>query len=511
MFRGLLFITFTVLLACSNRQNQVNDTHLGELNIQVTAKQEAKPAFQEAMLLLHSFEYEDAADKFREAQALDPEFAMAYWGEAMCENHPLWREQNLNNAKAILEKLGATPEERRSKFKTEFEKDLFDAANILYGKGSKRDRDIAYKDKMHELHEKYPGNHEINAFYALSLLGSVKEGRDYEVYAQGAKIAKSILNENPNHPGALHYLIHSYDDPDNAHKALEAANSYSQVAPDAGHALHMPSHIYVALGMWDEVIKSNQASWKASVDRKNNKELDNDALNYHALKWLMYGYLQKGDFDSARTLLNDMQNYCYTLSSMNSVSHLIMMKAPYIIETSSYQEELIHDTIDYKQYGFYNYAVDRFLMGYTAFELKDRLSLTQNIDSLNQHINNHVNAAITGSAPLCSGAYANDAPSQLKIDRAKVMLHELEACLAWHDNNIAVAESKFLQATELKQSTSYNYGPPEIVLPSNELFGQFLLTQNRYAEARTQFEKVLERAPGRRIPTQQLKSIKDII
>ena len=146
---------------------------------------------------------------------------------------------------------------------------------------------------MEQLSEKYPNNHEISAFYALSLLGSVPDGRDDAIYGKGAIIAKGIIEENPNHPGALHYLIHSYDDPAHAHLALNAANSYAKVAPEASHALHMPSHIYLAMGMWDEVISSNINSYQASINRMERKNLDNNARGYHAYHWLQYGYLQK--------------------------------------------------------------------------------------------------------------------------------------------------------------------------------------------------------------------------
>ena len=167
---------------------------------------------------------------------------------------------------------------------------------------------------MKNLRKKYPNNHEISAFYALSLLGSVKDKRDYDTYGKAAKIAQSVIDENPKHPGALHYLIHSYDDPGHAHLALEAANSYAKIAPEANHALHMPSHIYVALGMWDEVISSNRAAFDASVKRIERKQLEGKDFDYHSLKWLMYGLLQKGEFDEAKQLVTDMEGYCYNLS-----------------------------------------------------------------------------------------------------------------------------------------------------------------------------------------------------
>ncbi len=497
-----------LVLFFSCKQDPQENLELGNINIEVSAEGEAKSVFTEAMLMLHSFEYKDAADKFRAAQELSPDFAMAYWGEAMTHNHPLWREQDLKAARAIMEKLGETPEEQRAKFKTEFEKDMFDGLSILYGSGSKAQRDVAYMEKMKALHEKYPDNHEVSALYALSLLGSVKGGRDFDVYAKGAKIAQSVIKENPQHPGALHYLIHSFDDPDNAHKALDAANSYSKVAPDAGHALHMPSHIYVAMGMWDEVISSNIASWEASVKRKEEKDLDNDALNYHAYQWLMYGYLQKGEIEKARAILENVQNYCYELASKRSVFHLAMMKAAYFIESDQWEDSLRTDTINYDAYGFYARIVKDFTDGMHAYRNGDAELLAQLSDSISYLVNAHTNESITGSGPMCSGRYSLDAPSQLEIARASVLQKELAALLAILNKDELSAESLLKESVAMEQSTSYNFGPPEIVKPSSELYAEYLIERGRHEEAKKQLDLVVKRAPGRRLIQSNLDMIK---
>jgi hypothetical protein len=142
------------------------------------------------------------------------------------------------------------------------------------------------------------------------LLGSVTVGRSDEVYQQSARISEKILKENPNHPGALHYFIHANDDPYHASTAVQVANEYAVVAPDAAHALHMPTHIYLALGMWDKVVSSNEVSWQASVNRKERKNLGNDAYGYHSYHWLQYGYLQQGRVEDGRIALENMIAYC---------------------------------------------------------------------------------------------------------------------------------------------------------------------------------------------------------
>ena len=141
--------------------------------------------------------YSEAANSFSKAREADPDFAMAYWGEAMTHNHPLWTEQNYDKGKALLSRLDSTRELRLLKLPTEFERDLFEGVEILFGDGSKVERDDAYARHMGKLHIKYPDNHEVAAFYALSLLGSVEAGRDYEVYGKAAKIVESILTEKP--------------------------------------------------------------------------------------------------------------------------------------------------------------------------------------------------------------------------------------------------------------------------------------------------------------------------
>ncbi len=497
------------VFSCKNKSSADKNLKLGEITMEVTAKEEAKQSFHEGMLLLHSFEFEDAEEKFLNAQEIDPEFAMAYWGQAMCQNHPLWREQDFNKAVEILAKLGETKEERREKFKTDFEKDMFDAISVLYGKGSKRQRDEAYSEYMSVLSDKYPDNNEVTAFHALSVLGAVKGGRDFEAYAKGARIAKSILEENPNHPGALHYLIHSYDDPQNAHKALEAANSYSQVAPDAGHALHMPSHIYVALGMWDEVISSNINSWNASKKRKEAKGLDNDALNYHGFKWLMYAYLQKGDLDNARRLVKEMQDYCYEYSTQRSVSHLVMMKAAYFIESNNWNDSLVYDTIDYSKHSFYTKNAHHYLMGMKAFADNDVSSLQKKTLAMDTLYKRHTQEAMISDAPLCSGSYNRYSVTELDLQRSKVMKLELEALKLILKGDAENTESLMVEAVELERNTSYNYGPPEIVKPSNELYAEWLISQERYEEAEKQLQSVLERAPGRYIVMNHLAKMKN--
>jgi pentatricopeptide repeat protein len=497
----LYAILFSLLLvSCSSEKKPESQAEgrLGEIQLEVSGAAEAQPHFERGLLLLHSFEYADAADAFKQAQEVDPDFAMAYWGEAMTYNHSLWRAQDHEQGKAALEKLGATPKDRKAKALTTLEQDFLQAVEILYGEGIKTERDQAYADYMQTLYQKYPENTEVAAFYALSLLGSVPVGRDDEVYEKGATIAKSIIAENPNHPGALHYLIHSYDDPMHASLALHAADSYSKVAPDAAHALHMPSHIYVAMGMWDEVVASNEVSWQASVDRMKRKNLDYSAQSYHAFHWLLYGYLQQGRYAKARQIMDDMVRYTDTVPSKGSRAYLISMKGTYLIETNDWDNEIAEIEVDMDDLNISLRAIYFYLEGVKAYHKKDKSGLEEVIHTMEDERIQKTALITEKGLALCAGAGGmSDTPNQLDVDQAYVMELQLRGFLAGLEDHEEEAEKFLKQAAMLEENVSYSYGPPPIVKPSHELYGEWLLQTNHPEEAQVQFEKALERGPKR--------------
>ncbi len=495
-----LSIVLLLILSCKEKVEEVDEFHdeLGNISIDISGNEESVKHFEEGLLLMHSFEYEDAAEAFRDAQAADPNCFMAYWGEAMTHNHPLWRQLNNIKGKEVLEEVGATSEERLGRLPTEFERDLFQGAEILFGEGDKAEKDIGYRDHMEKLFKKYPDHHEIASLYALSILGAVKGGRDYNEYEKGARIAQGILDENPNHPGALHYLIHSYDDPNNAPKAMDAADSYSEVAPDAAHALHMPSHIYVSMGMWDRVVSSNTDSWNASVKRKERKDLDNDALGYHSFKWLMYGYLQKEKSDVARKMVMDMQKFCAELPSKRAKSHLVMMKGAYFTETDNWDDELVKDTFDYSDLNIQAYAVSIYNRCRFALSQGDEEFVRSQLKVLDESVYDAGNEAIAAAgAATCSGNYSRNLPNLNNVKRAKVISLELKAILALRSGNDIEAERLMKEAVATEDETNFMYGPPDVVKPSSEMYGDWLVEQGRMEEARVQYEKVLQRCPNR--------------
>src|ERR1700675_1941544 len=258
---------------------------LGTIHFPNSVAPRAQPDFMRGLLLLHSFEYDAARLAFQAAERADPKFAMAYWGEALTYNQTLWAEQDLDAARAALAKLAATPELRAAKAGTERERAYLESVEQLFGNGDKTQRDEKYSVALGALASKYPDDLDARAFYALSILGLTNGRRNHANYKRAAAEAEAVYEVDKHHPGALHYLIHAYDDPIHAPLGLRAARLYGKIAPAAAHAQHMPSHIFFALGMWDEAIAANVASLKIS-------RAEGDG-GYHALLWLTYAYLQE--------------------------------------------------------------------------------------------------------------------------------------------------------------------------------------------------------------------------
>ncbi len=216
---------------------------LGETNFPNSGSVAAQPDFMRGLLLLHSFEFDAARESFRAAQAKDPGFVMAYWGEALSHNMPIWGEQDLEAARAVLQRLGPTREVRMSKAATERERGYLASVEALYDDGTKVERDASFNRALGELARKFPEDLDARSFYALSWLGLSGSTRDTANYMRAAAEAEAVYELNPRHPGALHYLVHAYDDPVHAPLGLRAARRYGKVAPAAAHAQHMPSHI----------------------------------------------------------------------------------------------------------------------------------------------------------------------------------------------------------------------------------------------------------------------------
>ncbi|MGH9813702.1 MAG: hypothetical protein ACRD4T_11260, partial [Candidatus Acidiferrales bacterium] len=358
------FVLCLALLAAASPAS-AQTSNLGKIDFPNSGAAAAQEPFLRGVLLLHSFEFEDAREAFQEAQKADPAFALAYWGEAMTHNHPLWREQNRDAALKALDRLAPTAAARLANAPTEREKDYLRALEVLYADGDKVERDYAYSEAMRALHEKYPDDLEAASFYALSILGTTQGERDVAVYMHAAAVAEEVFARNTQHPGAVHYLIHSYDDPVHAPLGLRAARVYARIAPAASHAQHMISHIYVALGDWDAVEDANVKAFAVSEERARRKGLPTHVRSHHALHWLEYAYLQQGRYQKARQTLDLIEADARSSGSSGARWYFAAMRAAYVVQTGDAKNLLAG--IDTKGIGLSATAADLFAAGYAAW------------------------------------------------------------------------------------------------------------------------------------------------
>jgi hypothetical protein len=459
---------------------------LGRIDFPTSGSPAAQAHFLRGALLLHSFEYDDAADEFRAAQKLEPGFVMAYWGEAMTYNHPLWMQEDRDAAVAALKKLAPTREGRLSKALTDREKQYLSAVEVLYGDGDKPSRDRAYAEAMRRLHEKFPADLDAASLYALSLLGTCEGKRDPATYMKAAAVAEDVFAKNPLHPGAVHYLIHCYDDPIHAPLGMRAARVYAKIAPAAGHALHMPSHIFFASGLWEEAAASNTAAWRASLDRAEKKKLGPDDHNDHALFWLEYAQLQMGRYADARKTLATMEGDAAKSGSKRTRGHLVWMRAAYLIETRRWNGDaakLSVKTDDLSQHG-----LALFVEGMRMIETGDRAGAEKALGELQ--------ASSGGGAAHAHGGAASYAMSRAG-NADPVLAKELEARILFFggEKDRALALAKDAAAAE--DAMSFDFGPPSVAKPAHELLGEMLLASDRPADARREFEASLALGPGR--------------
>ena len=453
----------------------------------------AQEAFHRGLAQLHNFEYASAAEYFRKAQEIDPSFAMAYWGEAMTHTHPIWFQQDREKALAVLQRLGKTTEERLAKAKTERERDYLRTLDVLYGEGSKTERDFRYADAIGALHAKYPDDVDATAFYALALLGTAHEGRDFGIYMRSAALLEEVFPANRRHPGVLHYLIHSYDDPVHAPLGMRAAKLYGGVAPHAGHALHMTSHIFVALGLWDDVIDANIRAIKTVNDQRAAKSKP-PADCGHYPTWLHYGYLQKREYDKARRMLDACRASAFT-------SEFIAGS-----ETDTVRQRLIE----------YAAMVANHVADGQALTPVDRLTPPDGMKAPNVEFTLTYAAVVaaaqrgdakaleTGLAALreqhktLTGAYADRAePDPGRRTRAEVMLKEAEALLLIANGKRAEALPILEEAAKIERGMPFEFGPPDIHKPASELLAEQLLAAGKAAESVAAYQTALQRTPGR--------------
>lgn len=277
---------------------------LGKIHFPNSCAEAAQPAFLKGIAQLHSFQYAAAEKAFTEVTQADPKCAMAYWGLAMSRYRPLWDGANdkaLRQGRADLEKIQKDwPVSKR-------EREYIDAIAIIfnYDRGSGDDRIAGYSQAMAEIAKHYPDDGEAQAFYALSLLALPNRGDDTEVREKVIAILNRLSAAQPEHPGAVHYLIHAADTPELAPQGLTAARNYAKIAPASSHALHMPAHIFVRLGLWQESVDSNLAA-AAAAAQATEQHMGEAQYQFHAMDFLNYSYMQMGEQAKALQVIDDL-------------------------------------------------------------------------------------------------------------------------------------------------------------------------------------------------------------
>ena len=483
----MLRSTFLMLLLAVTVNAQ--QSNLGRVEFPTSGSPAAQAHFLRGLAALHSFWYEEALEAFRESTKVDPDFMMGYWGEAMTYNHPLWSEQDLDAARQVIAKLKDTPK------LTDRERAYLNAVKLLYGEGDKRARDLAYSAAMEKIYRAYPEDLDAAAFYSLSLLGLMRPGeKGYRLQAQAGAIALAVYEKNPNHPGAAHYIIHAFDDPDHAILALPAARRYADIAPEAHHARHMPSHIFLQLGMWPEAVASNESAWESSDNWMKRKNLPLSVRDYHSLHWLMYAYLQQGRYAKAEQLLKLMKQVMAESTNDNKLrpdyyeNNYANMAAAFVVET------------------------ERWVLANELFPVSKTPAVSEQTQDGGHgaHGSSQMNG---GSAPTTnttrySGASRTLPPfiralsaslrgSAVASDVDGIRGLEVSAVAATTKGDFKTAIELMQKATAMEEESGAPSGPPSLIKPTHELFGEILLKAGKPADAVAMFRTALLRQPNR--------------
>ncbi len=480
---------------------------VGTLAFPTAATGEAQQHFLRGVAILHSFGWKQAREEFQAAQRSAPDFAMAYWGESLAYNHPLVSQMDPTEPRRVLEKLAPTAEERLAKAPTQREKGFLQAIEILWGEGDHAQRRIGYMQAMERLYRAYPGDIEIAAFYALSMLsaavtdtgepppmpmaiatdehaghGAVAAapsmapmprsiaGQRTRLNIQGGAITLGIFARHPNHPGAPHYTIHAFDDPLHAPLALDAALRYADIAPAVSHARHMPTHIFIQRGMWELVSEHNQSAYDAARDLWVPGDEMGDAI--HAADWGQYGDLQRGDYAKAQTWIRRMDAMANqgTFIGMaergpsrqaRAVSTLDLMRARYIVESEEWQVRPVTPESS---------PNELLATALSAYHLEDVETLQAAEASLS-------NRSLSGTADIIHkqiGALMHAAMGH--AEPAIGLMNEAEAMI---------------------EALPPPNGAATPIKPVHELFGELLLDFGRTGEAAQKFDESLMLMPNR--------------
>ena len=463
---------------------------LGRISFPTSGPPAAQTAFLRGVTLLHNFEYDEAIGAFRDAQRQAPGFAMAYWGEALSYSQPLWYNEDAGKGREALGRLGPTRDARAAKAPTAREKGYLDAVERLFGTGDRTLRLQAYADRMRVLVQDVPDDDEARAFYALALLGTIPQGeRTLSVSMKAGELAAGVFAKNPRHPGAAHYVLHAFDDGENNRRALEAARAYAGIAPASSHALHMPSHVFLPLGMWDEAAASDEASFNASVAWVKRTGRSIAQQDFHSLSWLHYESLQQGRFAKAREIADTVRRAMEASSGSQSAAaphhveseigrgygpmslrnELASMRARYVIESRDW-------TLMAGQSNFDNID-ELFALGVSAVGRGDAARVAAALDHLRKA--------------------AASIPDRDSREVASIMTLQLNGLTQFAQGAQQAALAELARAADVEAKRPRPIARPYPIKPAAELYGELLLGAGNARAATVQFQRALDRTPRR--------------
>jgi tetratricopeptide (TPR) repeat protein len=450
---------------------------LGTVEFRVSCTAAAQELFTRGVALLHSFTYEESAKAFRESGARDPRCAMAHWGLAMTEYHQMWEPwpgpAELQRGSVEIQKA------RELKPATPREKEFVEALGKFYDGWEKQGhtaRAKAYRDAMEGVHERNPKDQEAAIFYALALVATAApEDKTYDNQRKAASILEPLFAAHPDHPGAAHYLIHAYDNPALAPQGVAAARAYSKIAPDLPHALHMPSHIYTRLGLWEESISSNVAA--AAAARKHGDRGD----EFHSLDYLVYAYLQLGRNDEAEKIRDNLPALGNENPSSLFKIHYAKaaIRARCVLEQQKWKEaeNLEPDPEVEPQVA----AISHWAAALGAVHAGDLRAARQHTEQVRR---------LSGELEGKGDAYW--------AEQVAIQGKEAGGWVAFAEHRTYDAFRLLRMAADHEDATEKHAVTPGAIQPARELLGDLLMEMNRPKEALTAYQQVLITAPGRK-------------
>ena len=501
----ILLLAHQALLAAPEVKPQAHQTipGLGTASFATSTRSaDAQTAFLRGLLLLHLFQYAESADAFVAAQKLDPGFAMAYWGEAMTFNHPVWNQLDTAGGSAALKRFAPTAAARAARIANPRERAYMAAVELLYDNtGTKPERDARYAAAMEQVAKDNPHDDDAQLFYALALLGKSEGVRDVPTYLRAASISQAVFTRQPDNPGAAHYWIHGMDDPDHAAGALVAARALAKIAPDAGHAQHMCSHIFMALGMWDDVVQSN-------LDAIRVDDLEDTAAGFpiygcgHYPEWLEYAYFQQGRTREALQTLARCHDSDPAVTSwiaghagqlpfraksaarlhMRLIQGYVRMRDTAVVESQAWTSAAVTSPIDSQAVGPEDIASFSFATGLAAAERGDLGAAHAQLKSL---------------ADALEKMRASTGPDSEEVKVTAIELDELTGLIQAKEHDSDSATAILHRARDSYEKMAFVFGPPVTIKPPEELLGEVLFEKGDAIGARAAFEQSLKLAPQR--------------